>query len=102
MNGKAPCFLWPHRTTISPMRRPDIRRLPAGLLGTLFFLILVCTFAAMFLVDRRSESALVRLQRTFTASYEGIQDLRIHGFLCPFASEPVKGGIRGSKPAEGA
>ena len=59
------------------MHRPELKRLPAGLLGILFFLILVCTYAAMFMVERRSEKAIVKLQQTFASSYIGVQEARI-------------------------
>jgi signal transduction histidine kinase len=65
------------------MYGPDFRRISTGLSGILFFLILFFTYGAMFVVDRRSEKALVDLQHTFVDMYEGIQELRIDSQVLP-------------------
>jgi signal transduction histidine kinase len=65
------------------MHGTEFRRIPTELLGILFFLILVFTYAAMFMVGRRSEEALVSLQHTFATTYEGIQELRITSLANP-------------------
>ncbi|MGD9939722.1 MAG: ATP-binding protein [Clostridia bacterium] len=68
------------------MHRPEFRRFPTELLGILFFLILVFTYAAIFMVDRRSDEALISLQNAFDTTYEGIQELRIASLTNPAAA----------------